>query len=49
MVRENEEGVMNRKPRVLLTANYGPNELGWGEDMFDLMQSRLARFIRGAG
>jgi len=34
---------MNNKPRVLLTANYGPNELAWGEDMFDLMQSRLAR------
>jgi radical SAM superfamily enzyme YgiQ (UPF0313 family) len=31
------------KPRVLLTAAYGPNELGWGEDMLDLLASRLAR------
>ncbi|MFO8058056.1 MAG: radical SAM protein [bacterium] len=31
------------KPRVLLTASYGPNELGWGEDMYDLLTSRLAR------
>jgi len=35
--------MLNGKPRVLLTANYGPNELGWGEDMFDLLTSRLAR------
>jgi haloalkane dehalogenase len=34
---------MNHKPRVLLTANYGPNELGMGEDMFDVMGARLAR------
>ncbi|MBU2550873.1 MAG: hypothetical protein KKB20_20855 [Proteobacteria bacterium] len=31
------------KPRVLLTANYGPNEPGWGEDMYDVLASRLAR------
>ena len=31
------------KKRVLLTASYGPNNLGWGEDMYDLMKSRLAR------
>lgn len=31
------------KPKVLLTASYGPNELGWGEDMYDLLSSRLAR------
>ena len=31
------------KPKVLLTASYGPNELGWGEDMYDLLTSRLAR------
>ena len=34
---------MNNKPRVLLTASYGPNELGWGEDMYDLTASRTAR------
>jgi len=34
---------MAKKPKVLLTANYGPNELGWGEDMFDLAASRLVR------
>lgn len=34
---------MKEKPRVLLTANYGPNELAWGEDMYDLMASRLGR------
>ena len=34
---------MNSKPRVLLTASYGPNDLGWGEDMFDLATSRLVR------
>jgi len=34
---------MNNKPRVLLTANYGPNQLGWGEDMYDLLTSRLGR------
>lgn len=33
----------NHKPRVLLTASYGPNDLGWGEDMYDLMTSRLGR------
>lgn len=33
---------MKRK-RVLLTTAYGPNDLGWGEDMFDLLKSRLAR------
>ncbi len=32
-----------RKPRVLLTAGYGPNHLGWGEDQYDLLKSRLAR------
>ncbi len=32
-----------KKPRVLLTANYGPNDLAWGEDQFDLLASRLAR------
>ena len=31
------------RPRVLLTASYGPNDLGWGEDMYDLMTSRLGR------
>ncbi len=31
------------KPRVLLTANYGPNDLAWGQDQFDLLTSRLAR------
>ncbi len=31
------------KGRVLLTTNYGPNDLGWGEDMYDLLRSRLAR------
>ncbi len=31
------------KPRVLLTASHGPNELGWGEDQYDLLTSRLAR------
>jgi len=31
------------KPRVLLTTSYGPNHLGWGEDMYDLLTSRLAR------
>ena len=34
---------MNNKPKVLLTANYGPNELAWGEDMYDVMTSRLGR------
>jgi len=34
---------MNGKPRVLLTASYGPNTIGWGEDMYDLLKSRLAR------
>jgi haloalkane dehalogenase len=34
---------MNNKPKVLLTASYGPNELGWGEDMYDLTACRLAR------
>lgn len=34
---------MNKKPRVLLTTSYGPNELGWGENMYDLATSRLAR------
>ncbi|MBW1897920.1 MAG: hypothetical protein JRI61_02540, partial [Deltaproteobacteria bacterium] len=33
----------NSKPRVLLTASYGPNELGWGEDMYDLIAARLGR------
>ncbi len=37
------EKYMNTRPRVLLTASYGPYELGWGEDMHDLMGSRLAR------
>jgi haloalkane dehalogenase len=31
------------KPKVLLTASYGPNDLAWGEDMYDLLTSRLAR------
>jgi len=31
------------KGKVLLTTSYGPNELGWGEDMYDLLKSRLAR------
>jgi len=31
------------KKRVLLTTSYGPNDLGWGEDMFDLLKSRLSR------
>jgi len=31
------------KPKVLLTASYGPNELAWGEDQYDLLTSRLAR------
>jgi haloalkane dehalogenase len=34
---------MNNKPRVLLTTSYGPNELAWGEDMYDVMASRLGR------
>ena len=34
---------MAEKPKVLLTASYGPNELGWGQDMFDLTASRLLR------
>jgi haloalkane dehalogenase len=34
---------MNNKPRVLLTASYGPNDLAWGEDQYDLLSSRLAR------
>ena len=34
---------MSRDKKVLLTAGYGPNELVWGEDMYDLMNSRLAR------
>jgi haloalkane dehalogenase len=34
---------MNNKPRVLLTASYGPNDPGWGEDMFDIVASRLGR------
>ena len=34
---------MKRKPRVLLTANYGPNDLAWGEDMYDMVASRLGR------
>lgn len=34
---------MKMKPRVLLTANYGPNELAWGEDMYDVIASRLGR------
>lgn len=29
--------------KVLLTTNYGPNDLGWGEDMYDMLKSRLAR------
>ncbi|MFO7557827.1 MAG: radical SAM protein [Desulfobacterales bacterium] len=33
----------NNKPKVLLTASYGPNELGWGEDMYDLIAARLGR------
>jgi len=32
-----------KKPKVLLTSSYGPNDLGWGEDMYDLLTSRLAR------
>ncbi|MFO8055780.1 MAG: radical SAM protein [bacterium] len=37
---------MNEKPRVLLTANYGPNELIHGKDMTDLMNTR---WMRGHG
>jgi len=32
-----------KRPRVLLTSSYGPNDLGWGEDMYDLLTARLAR------
>jgi len=31
------------KPKVLLTASYGPNDLAWGQDQYDLLSSRLAR------
>jgi haloalkane dehalogenase len=34
---------MARQKKVLLTAGYGPNELAWGEDMYDLLNCRLAR------
>jgi len=34
---------VKKKPKVLLTASYGPNNLGWGEDQYDLLKSRLAR------
>src|SRR4030042_165095 len=34
---------MSAKKKVLLTASYGPNELAWGEDMYDLLNSRLGR------
>jgi radical SAM superfamily enzyme YgiQ (UPF0313 family) len=34
---------MNQSAKILLTASYGPNELGWGEDMYDLVASRLGR------
>lgn len=34
---------MAKTQKVLLTASYGPNNLGWGEDMFDLATSRLVR------
>ncbi len=32
-----------KNARVLLTANYGPNDLAWGEDQYDMLASRLAR------
>jgi len=34
---------MKSKPTVLLTTAYGPHELGWGEDMYDMFTSRLSR------
>jgi len=34
---------MSSAKKILLTASYGPNELAWGEDMYDLLNSRLAR------
>ena len=34
---------MSPKKKILLTASYGPNELAWGEDMYDLLNSRLGR------
>jgi radical SAM superfamily enzyme YgiQ (UPF0313 family) len=34
---------LNGKPRVLFTANYGPNDLGGGEDLFNLMSTRWTR------
>ncbi len=34
---------VGHKPRVLLTSSYGPNDLAWGEDMYDIMTSRLGR------
>lgn len=32
-----------KKSRVLFTSSYGPNELAWGEDQYDLLAARLAR------
>jgi len=34
---------MSPNKKILLTASYGPNELGWGEDMYDLLNCRLGR------
>jgi haloalkane dehalogenase len=34
---------VNNKSKVLLVHCYVPNDLAWGEDMYDLMTSRLAR------
>jgi len=42
-VEAREEEDMKNKPRVLLTTAYGPHELGWGEDMYDLFSARLSR------
>jgi haloalkane dehalogenase len=38
-----ERKMTENKPKVLLTASYGPNDLGYGEDMFDISASRLNR------
>ena len=38
-----KETVTVKKSRVLFTSSYGPNELAWGEDQYDLLAARLAR------
>jgi hypothetical protein len=34
---------LNNKPRVLMTATYGPHELALGEDLYNLMSTRWMR------